>query len=166
MTKAFSFKAVTFIVVAMMCASVSAEVIEGTMDGVDTNARTVTVRRVGKFITLKYRLSSEAFLNGQRIEIGKLKPELRVKVDSREPGTATIIQATGSRTYEPPASLGAVSININTANAKQLRGLPEVGEDLARKIVKGRPYEKPEDLLRVSGIKQKTLETLLPHLKF
>lgn len=57
-------------------------------------------------------------------------------------------------------------LNPNTATAEQLITLPGVGPDLARKIIGGRPYSKPEDLLKVSGIGPRTLEKIEPRLRF
>jgi competence protein ComEA len=44
-------------------------------------------------------------------------------------------------------------ININTASAADLAKLPGIGPSKADKIVAGRPYAKPEDIMKVSGIK-------------
>lgn len=57
-------------------------------------------------------------------------------------------------------------LNPNTATAEQLITLPEVGPDLAQKIIAGRPYSKPDDLLNVKGIGPKTLEKIKPRLRF
>ena len=54
-----------------------------------------------------------------------------------------------------PAS-ARLLININTATAEELQGLPRVGPALAQRIVAYRemygPFKTPEDLMRVSGI--------------
>lgn len=57
-------------------------------------------------------------------------------------------------------------VDVNTASVEQLATLPSVGPEIAKKIVKGRPYTKPEDLLKVPGIGEKTLEKMKPRLKF
>lgn len=59
-----------------------------------------------------------------------------------------------------------MSINVNTASAKELAYLPEIGPELAKEILKGRPYATAEDLLKVKGIGPKTLEKMRPRLKF
>jgi competence ComEA-like helix-hairpin-helix protein len=56
-------------------------------------------------------------------------------------------------------------LDINTATTEQLQTLTGVGPDLARKIIKGRPYKSAKDLLQVSGIGEKTLEKMKPRLK-
>ena len=54
----------------------------------------------------------------------------------------------------------AAPVDINTASVEELDRLPGVGPSIAQKIIDGRPYTKIEDLLRVNGIAQATLEKL------
>jgi DNA uptake protein ComE-like DNA-binding protein len=56
-------------------------------------------------------------------------------------------------------------INPNTAARDELMKLPGVGEVTANRIISGRPYRKPSDLLNVEGVGPKTLERLTPHLQ-
>lgn len=49
-------------------------------------------------------------------------------------------------------------ININTASKEELITLKGVGDSTAQKIINGRPYVQIEDLLKVSGIGQATLD--------
>jgi len=49
-------------------------------------------------------------------------------------------------------------IDINRASAAQLETLPGIGPDLAKAIIKGRPYQSLEDLEKVKGIGPATLE--------
>jgi competence protein ComEA len=51
-------------------------------------------------------------------------------------------------------------VDINTADQKTLESLPGVGPATAKEIVKGRPYQKPEDIMKVKGIKQKTYDKI------
>lgn len=53
-------------------------------------------------------------------------------------------------------------VNINTAPVEQLMQLDRVGTNYAERIVQYRemngPFEKPEDIMNVKGIGQKTWE--------
>ena len=62
----------------------------------------------------------------------------------------------------PVAAEEQKQININTATVEQLTQLKRIGPAYAQKIVDFRekhgPFQKPEDVLMVQGIGQKTLE--------
>ena len=60
----------------------------------------------------------------------------------------------------PPTGIADVPVDINTATVEELDRLPGVGPSIAQKIIDGRPYTKIEDLLRVDGIGQVTVEKL------
>ena len=53
-------------------------------------------------------------------------------------------------------------VNINTASAEELQLLYRVGPKYAARIIEYRdkngPFEKPEDIIKVPGIGQKTFE--------
>lgn len=72
----------------------------------------------------------------------------------------------GWQQFGKPKSREAVAeqstkvVNINRATVNDLMLLPRVNETLAQRIVAGRPYNRVEDLQRVSGIGPKTLEGL------
>ncbi|HRC85040.1 MAG TPA: helix-hairpin-helix domain-containing protein [Thermoanaerobaculia bacterium] len=59
-------------------------------------------------------------------------------------------------------------VNVNTATAEQLTLLPRVGPALAERILDFRkengPFKKPEDLMLVRGIGQKSFELLAPYV--
>jgi competence protein ComEA len=64
----------------------------------------------------------------------------------------------------PAAPAAAERININTAGVDELVALPGIGRAYAERIVEYRakngPFKKPEDLLNVRGIGEKTLERI------
>ena len=64
---------------------------------------------------------------------------------------------------QPPEGTGG-RININTAGLAELVTIPGIGEARARTILEYRqtngPFESPEDIMKVSGIKQATYEKL------
>ena len=59
-------------------------------------------------------------------------------------------------------------VDINTADTEQLQTLQGIGPALAQRIIDDRrengPYRTVEDLLRVSGIGEKTLEGIRDHI--
>jgi competence protein ComEA len=60
-----------------------------------------------------------------------------------------------------PVVYGADNVNINTADKQQLMTLKYIGEVLAEKIIEYRktsPFQKPEDIMKVSGVGEKTFE--------
>ena len=67
-----------------------------------------------------------------------------------------------------PGSSSAGKIDINTATEAELMTVNGIGESLAKRIVEFRdengPYERIEDLLKVRGIGEKSLEKLRAHL--
>ncbi len=60
----------------------------------------------------------------------------------------------------------AEPIDINSAELWELEMLPGVGPVTARNIQAGRPFAKPQDLLRVARITEHSITNLLPHLKW
>ena len=66
----------------------------------------------------------------------------------------------------PAKSAPATQININTASADQLEGLPGVGPKMAARIVEYRQknggFKKLEDLMNIQGIGEKNFLKLKP----
>jgi len=60
----------------------------------------------------------------------------------------------------------AEPIDINVADLRALEMLPGIGPVTARNILESRPFDGPDDLLRVPRITERTIEDLLPHLKW
>lgn len=76
-------------------------------------------------------------------------------------------QESTPRTQAPKASAAAAStVNINTATPAQLQKLPGIGAATATRIVEYRqkngPFKKPEELMNIRGIGEKSFLKLKP----
>ena len=57
---------------------------------------------------------------------------------------------------------GSLIVNINTATEAELQTLPGIGPTRAAQIVVGRPYASVDELVRVVGIAEESVEGLRP----
>ena len=68
----------------------------------------------------------------------------------------------------PAAAPAAAPIDLNAASVEQLVAVPGIGKSLAQRIVdfrqKNGPFKSVDELLKVQGIGEKSLEKLRPHL--
>lgn len=55
-------------------------------------------------------------------------------------------------------------VDINKATLDELSTISGIGESLAKRIIDNRPYEELHDLVRVSGISDVKLTSLLPYI--
>lgn len=78
-----------------------------------------------------------------------LPNRLAQRIQERERDCPQITVA-GSEANQP--------VNLNSASLEELQTLPGVGEVLAQRIVEARPFSSLEDVKRVSGIGDKTVE--------
>ncbi len=69
----------------------------------------------------------------------------------------------------PPAASQPAPVDLNTASAEALTAIPGIGAVMAERIVAWReqngPFERVEDLLKVKGIGDKSLDKLRPYVK-
>ena len=66
--------------------------------------------------------------------------------------------------FDQPAPTPFRPVNINTATADELDAIPHVGPALAGTIIAHRPYATLEELTKVPGIKERTLERIRPYV--
>jgi competence ComEA-like helix-hairpin-helix protein len=59
-----------------------------------------------------------------------------------------------------PATNEVIRININTASQTELEKLNGIGPKKAEAIIAARPFKRPEDLMRVSGLKRAQFEKI------
>ena len=52
--------------------------------------------------------------------------------------------------------------NVNSASRARLELLPGIGPATAQRIIEGRPFGKPADLLNIKGIDRELLKTIKP----
>ncbi|MEZ4699982.1 MAG: helix-hairpin-helix domain-containing protein [Rhodothermales bacterium] len=129
----------------------------------------LTRRETHTLAVLLLLLAAGLGLRHIRYELVPYDPAYYVEIDSlAAPAPALDPDAA------PPADLPADApasdgpIRLNTATAAELEALPRIGPRTAERIVAFReargPFRRPEDLLQIKGIGEKTLEALRPHL--
>jgi competence protein ComEA len=75
--------------------------------------------------------------------------------DTKAVSAPTAEKAKPKAATPAPAKLApGQKVNINTATKEQIEALPEIGPVRAQAIIDGRPYKKPEDIMKVKGIKE------------
>ena len=86
--------------------------------------------------------------------------------DESQKLTADLNSSLPEKDYKPTVEI----ININTAQKQDLIQLPNVGVVTAERIMRYREdfgsFKSADDLLKVKGIGPKTLEKILPKIKF
>lgn len=77
-------------------------------------------------------------------------PAARSEISAKRPG--------------PKSGISQSPVDLNEASVGELDSLPGIGKTLAERIIAHRPYRTVDDLRKVKGIGDKTLEKLRPHV--
>lgn len=96
-------------------------------------------------------------LRGKVTADGSAPPQGVADVDASKGGTKK--KKSGVSSLRP-----GEMINLNTASQSDLEKLPTIGASKAKAIIAGRPYEKIEDVMKVSGIKEGTFTKIKEHI--
>ena len=116
-----------------------------------------------EFVTILLAAIFLAFTAGWFLGGSRQAESVRVETQRTLRQTAAIV-APAPTAVDDPLSQGE-KININTADAGTLELLPGIGEKRAQDIIAYRtehgPFRIPEDLTRVDGIGESTLEGLI-----
>lgn len=63
------------------------------------------------------------------------------------------------------ATQGVLRVNLNTATLTELESIPGIGVVLAKQIVANRPYASVDELLKIRGIGERSLQGLRTYVK-
>lgn len=118
-------------------------------------------KQQARLIALENRPPVEAAVSPSAVRSSSTSAKLSTPVRATTASDGSASVSVPITSASSPVSDGG-SININTATSAQLQQLPGIGPSYAEKIIAGRPYASVEDLLKVKGVGEKTLEKLRP----
>jgi len=111
-------------------------------------------------VIISLALLSSAFTAALKKERAK-RTEQRATPVELHPATAT---QTSLQDLLGPAK-GSMIVNINTASAKELESLPNIGSSRAEQIIAHRPYTSVDELSQVKGVTPRVIDQLRPFVK-
>jgi competence protein ComEA len=91
---------------------------------------------------------------GPSVTVGAAPAAAPAPVAKPAPAAAAPAKAAKAEKAAPAKLAPGEKVNINTAPKEKLDALPGIGPVKAQAIIDGRPFAKPEDIMKVKGIKQ------------
>ncbi len=76
----------------------------------------------------------------------------------------SLMAAESAKAETKAAQPAAKKVSINKAKSEELQTIKGIGPAIAEAIIKGRPYKKLDDLLKVKGIGDKKFEEIKPYV--
>ena len=65
---------------------------------------------------------------------------------------------------EKPTSVAIESVDLNTASQRRIERLPGITPSIAKRIVEGRPYAGPRELVERNILTERELDRILDHV--
>src|SRR3954462_9608434 len=93
-------------------------------------------------------------------ELDRVKGIGPKKLEQLRPRVMVMPMRADAQIADRPKTNEVLRVNINTATQADLEKLPGIGPKRAEAIIAARPFQRPEDLLRVPGVKKAQFDKL------